>query len=228
VRSITCGGAIPCSIWISFFNEERSGADEPDGAGREPARLERRPQHVVDERGHGAERGPAGAQHGRVEALQQLAGDVQGDVRARLEVRADRADGNAPLAHAEPVRQRPRPGLALERLDLGHRLDLARQCLQAGVVEPKPIESALVDGPGGARDVGRVRVQDQPLPLTHERAAAPQRSGDPFVVESRNGRGGRRRLAFDVLTKAHFTSYTGFRTRGTPRSASREAEGPAL
>ena len=67
--------------------------------------LERRPQHLVDERRDGAERGAARPEHRGVQALQQLPGDVERDVRPRLEVRADRPDRDPPLADDEAVRR---------------------------------------------------------------------------------------------------------------------------
>ena len=88
------------------------------------------------------QRGAAGAQHGRVQALQQLAGDVERDVRPGLEVRADRSDRDPPLAHdagrsrasasrsrARAARARPSPRPARQGPRAGHRRDGAgRAC----------------------------------------------------------------------------------------------------
>ena len=67
-------------------------AHEADGRRRQGRSLERGAENVVDEHGHGPERGAARAEDGGVEALQELAGDVERHVRARLEGRADDAD----------------------------------------------------------------------------------------------------------------------------------------
>ena len=58
------------------------------------------------------------------QALQELAGDIERDVGARLEVRADDPDRNSPLAHPETVVERPGIDLALERVERAHGLDL--------------------------------------------------------------------------------------------------------
>ena len=134
-------------------------ADEPDGARRQTGGLERRAERLVDKHGHRAQRGAAGAQDGRVQALQQLTGDVEGDVRARLEVGADGPDRDAPFAHLEAVRERPRIDLALQRLDRRHGLDLGGQPLHPLVVEPQAVRGRLA--------VGRVGLEDLRAPLQH-------------------------------------------------------------
>jgi hypothetical protein len=86
---------------------------QSDRLGRKARFLERGAQYVVDEHGDGAESRGAGAQHDGVQALQQLAGDVQRDVRPRLEVRADHADRDPPLRDDQTVGERPAADLAL-------------------------------------------------------------------------------------------------------------------
>ena len=185
-------------------------AHEPDRAARKPRVLERGPQHVVDEHGHRAQRGAPGAQDGGVEALQQLPGDVERDVRARLEVRADRADRDPPLADHEPVRERARADLALERRQRGHRLDLRRERVDPALVEPEPVEHPLVELPLGGGAVRLVREQDLGAALAHERGRALERRGDAVVGERRErapGLGGLpldQRPQVDLLIQRHY------------------------
>ena len=204
-------------------------ADEPDRARRESGSFESGTQNLVDEHGHGPQCGAAGPEHRGVQALEQLAGDVERDVRPRLEVRSDRADRDAPLAHAKPVRKRPRVGFALERRELRHDRDLTHETVDAVVVEAQPVERALVEAAGRGLVVGRIRGEDLVAPFADESGCDRERVGDGVVAKGRKRgvRGGR--LGLDLLSEsAHFTLYTARRKRGMPRSASREAEGPAL
>ena len=75
----------PCALPVAR-------ADEPDGSGRQARRLEGRTQDLVDEDGHGSECGCAGPQHRRIEALQELACDVECHVGTSLEVGTHRPD----------------------------------------------------------------------------------------------------------------------------------------
>ena len=128
----------------------------------------------------------------------------------------------------EPVRERPRARFALERLDARHRLELAGEALDAGIVETQPVERPVVDSPPRRVAVLPVHAEQELPSLEHESRGGAQRLGHEVVAQ----RGGRRirfrGLLFDLLVKSHFTLYTDHRQRGTPRSASREAEGPAL
>ena len=175
------------------------------------------------------ERGAAGPEHRGVQALEQLAGDVERDVRPRLEVRSDRADRDPPLAHAKPVRERPRVGFALERRELRHDRDLTHETVDAVVVEAQPVERPLVEAAGRGLVVGRVRGEDLAAPFADESGCNRERVGDGVVAKGRKRRVRGGRLGLDLLSEsAHFTLYTARRKRGMPRSASREAEGPAL
>ena len=122
-------------------------AHERDGTRRQPGSLQRRPEDVVDEEGHGSQCRAAGAQDGCVQALEELTGDIEGDVRACLEVGADDADRDPALADLEPVRQRPGIDLALERIDRGDCVDLLRERFDTLVVQLQPVERPLVELP---------------------------------------------------------------------------------
>ena len=126
------------------------GAYEADRARRQPRSFERRSQDVVDEHGDRSERRSAGAENRRVQALQELAGDVEGDVRPRLEVRADDSDRHTPLLEAKPVVERPLRHVARERLERGRDRHLLGHRLDAAVVEPEAVEHADVE-PSGRR-----------------------------------------------------------------------------
>ena len=186
-------------------------ADEPDRPAGQPGALERGPEHVVHECGDRAERGTSRAQDGGVEALQELSGNVERDVRPRLEVRADRADRDPPLAHAQPVRKRPGAGLALERLDPGHRLELAREALDPGVVETQPVERPVVDASPRGVAVLAVHAEQEVPPLEHQGSCGTQRLGHEVVTQRGGGRVGVSGLALDLLVQAHFTLYTDHR-----------------
>ena len=110
-------------------------AHEPDRGRRQPGPVERRTQHVVDERRDGAQRRAARPQYRRVQALEQLPRDVERDVRPGLEVRADGPDRDPPLVHDETVREGARADLALQRLERGCRLHLRDELVQARIVE---------------------------------------------------------------------------------------------
>ena len=204
-------------------------ADEPDRAGRESGGFESGAQNLVDKDGHGPQCGAAGPEHRGVEALEQLAGDVERDVRSRLEVRSDRPDRDAPLAHAKPVRERPRAGFALERRELRHDRDLAHEIVHAVVVEAQPVERPFVEAAGRGLVVGRIRSEDLVAPFADQSGCNRERVGDGVVAKGRKRRVRGGRLGLDLLSeRGHFTLYTARRQRGSPRSASREAEGPAL
>ena len=122
------------------------GAHESDRRGRKARCLERGAQHVVDEHGDGAERRAAGAEHDGVQALQQLAGDVERDVRPRLEVRADDADRDPPLRddagrwRASGCRSRARAASSAAVAWSWRASDV-----DARVVQPQPVERAFVE-----------------------------------------------------------------------------------
>ena len=178
-------------------------ADEPDGAGGQTRVLEGGPQNVVDENRDRAQRRSSGAQDRRVEALQQLTRDVEGDVGTSFEVRADGPDRNATLADLEPVRQRPGVDLAFQRRDRRHRLDLLRECLYPLVVEPEAVEHPLVQAPCGLVVVDLVRAEDLGPALAHKSGRGHQGLGDAVVGEARGSAIGRERLALHLLAQRH-------------------------
>ncbi len=182
------------------------GANEPDRGTRQPGCLEGGPEHVVHEDRDRSERGAAGAEHGGVEALEELSGDVERDVRARLEVRPDGADRDPALRHPQAVLERPRVGLSREGLDLGHRLDLARELLEAGIVEPEAIERPRVEPALRRIAVRAVRGEDRRAALAHEDSRPPKRVGHEVVPEGGRGVPRRRRFVRDRLSeRAHRT-----------------------
>ena len=118
-----------------------------------------------------------------------------------LEIRADGPDRDPPLADLEPVRERPRRDLPLERLDRGDRGDLLRDPVDARVVQPQPVEHPLVESARSALDVGLVRGQDLGPALAHERRRGRQRVGDRIVGEARSRPTGLERLALDLIAQ---------------------------
>ena len=191
---------ISSGIVTSTRAPSRSGErTRPDGTRREPRLLERGPQDLVDEQRDRPERRAARPQDRGVEALQQLAGDVERDVRSGLEVRADGADRDPPLADPEAVLERPRADLALERLDLGDGLDLLGETLEAGVVQAQPVEHPLVDAARSRLAVGCVRGEDLCPSLPHEYGCALQGGGDRLVGQTRCGTACLARLLLDRL-----------------------------
>ena len=82
---------------------ERTRPTAPGGS----QRLQRRPEHVVDENSDSPKRGASGPEDRSVAALEELSGDVESDVGTSLEVRPDGADRNSTLTHLEPVGKRP-------------------------------------------------------------------------------------------------------------------------
>ena len=147
------------------------------------------------------ERGAAGAQDGRVQALQELPGDVDRDVRPRLEVRADRADRDAPGLDAEPVLERPAILGPLERRQLRELRELIRERGDPRVVEPEPVERALVELGAAATSAAFAAAIASP-PLADELGRPHERARDALVGE-RADRGVRgARLALDLLPQA--------------------------
>ncbi len=115
-----------------------------------------------------AERSAARAQDDRVQALQNLRGDVERHTGPRLEVGADRPDGDAQLPHVQPVRERPAGDLSLERLERSGRLELARERRHALLVEPKPVESSFVECRGSRLHVSPVRSEHLAHPFLEQ------------------------------------------------------------
>ena len=152
----------------------RRRADEPHRTRGEAALRERGPKDLVDEHRDGAECRAACPQYGRVQALEQLPGHVERDVRARLEVRADGPDRDPALADAKAVRKRPGVGLALERRDVRKHLELARERLHPRVVEAKSVERPRVETSARLLDVHRIRLEDRCPAVAHERSGAAQ------------------------------------------------------
>ena len=145
------------------------------------------------------ERGAARPQDGGVEALQELARDVERDVRPRLEVRADRRrSGSAarsrssPFASVQAAISRSSGGMR------GHRLAAwSASAPRSALVQAQAVECPLVERAGRLVDVGRVRRSSSPA-LSHERRRGRERLVTPASV--RCGRPlARCGLAFDEL-----------------------------
>ena len=117
--------------------------------------------------------------------------------------------------------------LALERLERRGRLDLARERVDARVVEAQPVERARVELARGRLDVGRVRGEH--VAARRSRAARPpppQRRGDGVVARARAAAasGARAPRARSARESPLYFVYS-LSASGHPRSASREAEG---
>jgi hypothetical protein len=135
-------------------------AHETDCGTGQTGFVESRPQHLVDEHEHGPESRSARPEDDRVAALQHLRGDVDGDVRPRLEVRSDDSDRDAPLGHFEAVRQPPGANLALDPVERGGRAQAVGDAPEPAVVEPEPVERAGVEATLGGGEVIAVRLED--------------------------------------------------------------------
>ncbi len=183
-----------------------SGRGRPrPAAGRCP--LERRAQDLVDEDGDGAQRGAARPQHGGVEALQQLARHVESDVRPCLEVRADGPDRDPPLAHVEPVRQRP----ATRSRDRAGRMAAMRRPARRARRPGRPSRRRRSSVPSSSRpgrllDVRLVGGEELSPALTDERGRSRQRGVDGLVAQVRRGETRLRRLLPDELEQFHRAS----------------------
>ena len=147
-------------------------AHEPDRAAVDAFCLQCRSQHLVDQRLDRRERRAARAEDDRVQALQNLGRNVERHPRPRLEVGPDRPDGNAQLAHLQPVRERPARDLPLEGLERRGRLELARERRHALLVETEPVEGAFVE----RRARPRPRLARSPRA---PRPPAPRATGPP-------------------------------------------------
>ena len=202
-------------------------AHEPDRARVDALRLERRSQHLVDQRLDRRERRAAGAEDDRVQALQHLRRDVERHAGPRLEVRPDRPDRDSQLAHLQPVRERSARDLPLERLERRGRLELARERREARLVQAEPVERSLVELLRGRLHVSLVRREHVSRPLLEQLGRPPERRPDRCVVERRQRRCRRDRLSLDELANHALlcTLQTARRGRDESRSASREVEG---
>ena len=189
---------------------------QADRLGRKARFLERGAHHVVDEHGDGAEGGGAGSEHDGVQALQQLAGDVQRDVRPRLEVRADHADRDPPLRDDQAVGERPAADLALERVESRRRQKLALEDGHPSVVQPQPVDRAFVEPARCGFDVGIVGGEHLAAAFAQHRGRGRQRDGDGLVGQTCCRRTRRAGFAFDVIANRHFCMYSRSRGRAIP------------
>ncbi len=178
-------------------------ADESDGAGRETCALERRAQNLVDEHRDSTESGTARTEDSRVQALQQLARDVERDVRPRFEVRSDGSDRDSALADPQAVRQCPRFDLALERRDRSHGLDLPGEAVDPVLVEAQPVEHAFVEAIFRRLVVGGVRREDLGAALPDEGGGGHERRSDSPVVQVPGCTVGLESLGYHFTTKSH-------------------------
>jgi len=127
-------------------------------AGR-PARS--RADDEIEQRGGRADRRRPGAQHAGVARLDELRRDVDDDVRARLEVRADHADGAPPLLDDEVAGQGADGATGRQGRGFGEYAQLAGHVGEPGSGQLEPVDEAgghAVFLRGG--DVGRVRGKD--------------------------------------------------------------------
>ena len=200
-RRITSGTS--AGIETSARAPSRSGdADEPDRRRRQARALERGTQHLVDERGDRAQRRAAGAQNGRVQALQQLSGDVE---RRRSAVprssRRRRRSGCAarwttrPFASVRVPISRSSGSQRRGRLDLGgERVEPAPRRAAAGRACPRPAgplpPRRRPHSPRGPRPAAHAatqrRLRARPLPRRRE---APPRPRVPRGLPARSRRG---------------------------------------
>ncbi len=163
--------------------------------------LERRAEYLVDERRHGVQCGAAGAQHRRVEALQELPGDVDRDVRPRLEVRAYGADRNPAHADTQAVLELPAVLVAVERRQRGELCELLAERGDPARIEPQPVECALVEPPRGCLDIGSVRTRDRVALLVDELGRTLERTRHGLVRELADGGVRGSRLALHELAQ---------------------------
>ena len=143
------------------------------------------------------ERRAAGAQDGRVEALQELAGDVEGDVRARLEVRADGADRDAPRLDRSPFSSVHASSARSSGGSAASSASWRRERGDPRLVEPQPVHRPLVEVGGG--HIGRVRGQDRVAPLADELGRPRERLRDGLVGERADRAVCGGRLPLDLL-----------------------------
>ncbi len=151
------------------------GADELEGAGVEPGGGHGRPDDVVEQGGGGAQGGGAGAQHAGVAGLEQLGGDVEGDVGPGLEVGPDDPDRDAALGQRQAggeagAGQLAQVGLLGRERRVGEQADLPGHLGDPGLVELEPVQQAAAEAgrlPG--LHVGGVGGQD-PRRLVAEQA----------------------------------------------------------
>jgi hypothetical protein len=176
---------------------------EPDRPRREGGLLERRSEDAVHELGHGVQRGAACAEDAGVQALEQLSGDVEGDIRASLEVRADDADGDPPLLDEEAVREAALADLALERRQRCEVLYLGGEGLDAAGVQAQPVERPGVEATLGGFDVGVIRSEDLRPAGPDEPGRRSQGVRDGRVREGSERAAGFRRLLLDESTELH-------------------------
>ena len=161
---------------------------------------------MVDERGHRRERRATGTEDDRVPALQHLCRDVGGDVRSRLEVRADDPDRDPPLGDAQAVRERPLAHVARDRLQRRRRADARGDRGQPLLVEPQPVERAVVERLRRGAEVACVRGQDCVGLGVDELRRARQGALDALVGERRQCRARRACFRGDELD-GHLVAY---------------------
>jgi len=116
---------------------------------------------VVEERRGGPQGCSPGAQHARVAGFQQLRGDVDGDIRPGLEVRADDTHRYPALGQPQPAGKLPEGGALGREAGVGEQPDLPRHVGDPGLVELEPVDQAAAQPICLAvRHVGGVGGQD--------------------------------------------------------------------
>ncbi len=117
--------------------------------------------HQIDQRGGAAEAGPPGPQHPGVAGLDELGGEVDGDVGPGLVVGADDPDRDPALLKLQAVVERPPCHHSLQRCQRGERPHLAGDAGEADLVEPEPVQAACGERVLGALQVLLVGGQDR-------------------------------------------------------------------
>ena len=162
-RQRRCSAAPPRGMIMSTYLSSRSSSVTSARSGSvivctAAAAMPDCGQRVLDhlrERQVAVERLAAPAQDRGVAGLEAEGGDVDGDVRPRLVDHADDADGDAPLAQPQAVREHAAIVFRADRI--GQRGDAARVVGERGqplLVQQQPVEQRLAQSLGAAgRDV---------------------------------------------------------------------------
>jgi hypothetical protein len=177
---------------------------ETDRFARQSGIRECRAEHLVHEHRDRSEGGAARAKDDAVQRLEQLSGDVNGDVRPRLEVRADGADRDTQDRDAESVLELPRIFGTLERRQRRELRKLLAERGNARIIESQTVERTFVELRG--LHILGIRCRDRVPPLHHELCSPFERARHAVIGQ----RGDRVRrscsLALDLLPHPVFRS----------------------
>ena len=190
----------------------------PTASGGSPDVGQGRPQAPRRRARDCAERRRAGTQDAGVEALQELAGNVQRHARARFEVRADDPDRDAACTYLQPVLERPALDLALERRQRGQRQQLSPEPRDTGIVEDQPVERSLIELASGARNIGGVRGEHLGAALIQQVGGTAKRVADQSIGQAGSGEPGRESLALDAAQELIGRARRGLGAHGAAQS----------